>query len=98
MTRVIPLWRRQFRHPAGAACCGYVLFGALLLTAQAPPARSITEGVYSAAQAARGQQLYKAQCAECHGTALEGTIGSPLAGDSFLVDWSGRALANLVDK
>jgi len=65
--------------------------------AQSPP-RSITEGVYSAGQAARGQQLYKTQCAECHGNTLEGTVGSPLTGSSFLSSWSARSLANLVDK
>jgi mono/diheme cytochrome c family protein len=60
--------------------------------------RSINDGVYSAAQAARGQQLYKGQCAECHGNAMEGTVGSPLVGDSFLSNWSSRSLAVLVDK
>jgi S-disulfanyl-L-cysteine oxidoreductase SoxD len=96
--RLIPLSRRGFRCVPGAALCGYALFGALLLTGQAPPVRSITEGVYSVGQAARGQQLYQAQCAACHGKAMEGTIGSPLAGDSFLSNWSARSLANLVDK
>ena len=98
MTRPIPLSQPGFRYRPGAAFCGYALLGALLLTAQAPQARSITEGAYSAGQAARGQQIYKAQCAECHGNAMEGTIGSPLAGDSFLANWSARPLANLVDK
>jgi hypothetical protein len=60
--------------------------------------KSVTEGVYSVVQAARGKQLYTAQCAECHGKALEGTVGSPLAGDSFLTDWSARALSALTDK
>jgi hypothetical protein len=54
--------------------------------------------VYSAGQAARGQQIYQAQCAECHGKAMEGTVGPPLAGDSFLSNWSARPLASLVDK
>jgi len=54
--------------------------------------------VYSAGQAARGQQLYKAQCAECHGNGLEGTSGPPLVGNSFLSNWSAQPLANLVDK
>ena len=74
---------------------GYVLFGAFLLTGQV---RSITEGVYSAGQAARGQQLYKVQCAACHGNALEGASGPPLAGDGFASNWSAQPLANLVDK
>jgi hypothetical protein len=54
--------------------------------------------VYSAGQAARGQQIYQAQCGECHGNALEGTIGPPLVGESFLSTWSGLPLATLVDK
>jgi hypothetical protein len=58
----------------------------------------VSDGVYSAAQAIRGQEIYKAQCAECHGNALEGTVGSPLAGDSFLSNWSTRPLSALVDK
>ena len=84
------------RHSVGVAFWGYAVFGALLLLGQSP--RSVTEGVYSAGQATRGQQLYKAQCAECHGNALEGTVGSPLTGESFLANWSARMLGNLVDK
>src|SRR5947207_15991689 len=60
--------------------------------------RSITERVYSAAQATRGEQLYKKECASCHGDALQGTIGPPLVGDSFLANWSARPLNGLVDK
>jgi mono/diheme cytochrome c family protein len=71
---------------------------ALSLVVQGQQTRSVNDGVYSAAQATRGQQLYKSQCAECHGNALEGTIGSPLVGDSFLTNWSSRSLAALVDK
>lgn len=54
--------------------------------------------MYSDAQAARGQQLYQAQCVTCHGAALEGVVGPPLAGDGFLSVWSARSLADLVDK
>jgi mono/diheme cytochrome c family protein len=98
MTRLIPLNWPGFRSVRVAAFCGYALFEALLLPGQAPPMRSITEGVYTVQQAARGQQLYKAQCAECHGNLMEGTTGPPLAGDSFLSDWSAQTLAHLVDK
>ena len=72
--------------------------GALVLNVHAQQARSLSEGVYAAAQATRGQVLYKAQCAECHGNALEGTVGSPLAGDAFLSEWSARPLSAFVDK
>ena len=98
MTRLSPLSRIGFRYALRSAFCGYALLGALSLAGQDPKVRSIVDGVYSVGQAARGQQLYKAQCTECHGNAMEGTIGSPLAGDRFLSNWSARPLANLVDK
>ncbi|MGH9145478.1 MAG: c-type cytochrome [Vicinamibacterales bacterium] len=78
--------------------CAFALSGAPPVTGQAGQPKSVTEGVYSDGQAARGAQLYKAQCAECHGAALEGTSGPPLVGESFLSNWSARPLAGLVDK
>ena len=80
------------------AICAYAFAGVLGLNVQAQPARSVSEGVYSATQAIRGQAIYKTQCAECHGNAMEGTVGSPLAGDSFLSEWSARPLSAFVDK
>ena len=71
--------------------------GALLLTGQVPP-RSVTAGVYTNAQAMRGQQVYAAQCVSCHGNSLQGGGGPPLAGDEFLANWSARPVKNLVDK
>lgn len=79
-----------------AAICG--LLGALVLAGQAAPRRTLAEGVYSTEQATRGQQLYKARCAACHGNALEGTSGPALTGESFLSNWSAQPLANFVDK
>ena len=78
--------------------CAGAFAGVLWLNVQAQQAQSVSDGVYSAAQATRGQAIYKNQCAECHGNALEGTVGSPLAGDSFLANWSARPLSALVDK
>ena len=95
--RVIPWGSAAIRYSLGVALCTYALVGAFALTGHAQ-LRSVTEGVYSAGQAARGQQIYQAQCAECHGSAMEGTIGPPLVGESFLSNWSGLPLAGLVDK
>jgi mono/diheme cytochrome c family protein len=78
--------------------CACALVGAFTAIGYAGQQRSVTEGVYSAGQAARGQQVYKAQCLECHGAALEGSSGPPLVGESFLSNWSARSLADLVDK
>ena len=78
--RLIPLGRLAIRYVVIAMLCAYALGAAFLEIVQAQQPRSVTDGVYSDGQATRGQQLYKAQCAECHGNAMEGTIGSPLTG------------------
>src|SRR5947199_10629487 len=78
--------------------CFFVLAAALTLSVQAAQVRSISERVYSAGQATRGQELYKAQCTECHGNAMEGVSGPPLVGEDFLANWSARPLTNLVAK
>jgi S-disulfanyl-L-cysteine oxidoreductase SoxD len=67
-------------------------------TGRAAQARTPGDGVYAVEQARRGQQLYDTQCVSCHGTALEGVVGPPLAGESFGAAWTGRPLTELVDK
>lgn len=94
----IPSGKRAMRYAIGIGSFVCVLAGAFSVSVLAGQSRNINDGVYSAPQAARGQEVYKTQCAECHGAALEGTIGSPLAGDTFLSNWSARPLAGFVDK
>jgi len=86
------------RLAIGSAACAWVVIGWLSVTGDARQARQVTAGVYSSAQATRGQALYKEQCAACHGEAMEGTIGPAMAGAAFLETWSARSLAELVDK
>jgi mono/diheme cytochrome c family protein len=96
--RLIPLDPAAIRYASGVASCAYALAAAFSLTGHAGQLRSVTEGVYSIGQASRGQQIYQAQCAECHGGTMEGTSGPPLVGEDFLSNWSARPLASLVDK
>ena len=96
--RLIPSGRAAIRYRLGVASCACALVVAFSMAGRAGQLRSVTEGAYSGGQAARGQQIYQVQCLECHGKAMEGTIGPPLAGESFLSDWSARPLATLVDK
>ena len=63
---------------------------ACVLTGHATQAQIVTEGVYTAEQAARGRRVYQDQCVTCHGDALEGSVGPPLAGEGFLSIWSAR--------
>jgi mono/diheme cytochrome c family protein len=60
--------------------------------------RAASAGVYSAAQATRGQAVFKDKCAACHGEMLEGLLGPPLAGDEFLKAWGNQPLSELVNK
>jgi mono/diheme cytochrome c family protein len=96
--RLIQLRPAAVSHALGVAAYACALIAALSMTGHARQARTVTEGVYSAEQAKRGQQLYQQQCAACHGNALEGSVGPMLTGDGFLSAWGGRSLADLVDK
>lgn len=65
---------------------------------------SVWDGVYSRAQAERGQMMVLSACAECHGERLDGASldpdrpGAPaIARARFLRNWEGRSLATLFD-
>jgi mono/diheme cytochrome c family protein len=81
---------------AAVAFCAVA--GAFSLTGYAQQARTVAQGVYSAAQAGRGQALYTANCQLCHGPELKGAVGPMLTGDGFTTAWAGRPLSDLVDK
>ena len=78
--------------------CAVALAGAFAVTGHAAQSRDVADGVYSVEQATRGQEIYRDQCVTCHGDALEGLVGPPLAGDGFLSIWSARPVVDLVDK
>ena len=57
------------------------------LSAQAPQKQTIWSGVYTAEQAARGEAVYKANCARCHGEDLSRNPQAVLNGNDFLQRW-----------
>jgi S-disulfanyl-L-cysteine oxidoreductase SoxD len=58
--------------------------------------RSVWDGVYTKAQAARGQAVYAEECMRCHGENLGGGEGGPpLAGKEFLEKWNGKTAGTL---
>jgi mono/diheme cytochrome c family protein len=64
--------------------------------AQTQTTASVWTGVYTSEQAARGAELYRGKCAECHGADLEGRESAPaLAGGEFGQRWDGATLKKL---
>jgi len=61
-------------------------------------ARTVRDGVYTDAQAARGQAIYQKQCVSCHGAKLEGLQGPPLLADVFVSHWQTQPLSDLAGK
>ena len=57
------------------------------------------EGVYSPAQARRGETLYKQHCASCHGATLEGSeTATALAGADFIDKWNRQTVGDLLER
>jgi mono/diheme cytochrome c family protein len=60
------------------------------------PARSQWSGIYSDAQAKRGEPMYTAECAFCHGAELQGTfVAPPLTASALSSRWQNKTLADL---
>jgi mono/diheme cytochrome c family protein len=64
---------------------------------------SVWSGVFTAAQATRGEQVHSASCVQCHGERLNGA-GQPdmppspaIARVGFLRKWAGRPVAELAE-
>jgi mono/diheme cytochrome c family protein len=66
---------------------------------QASPPQTIWSGVYSEAQAKRGETTYGKTCASCHAPDLSGVGQSPaLAGKDFNADWNDGPLSDLFER
>jgi mono/diheme cytochrome c family protein len=73
----------------GAVC------GSALL---AQPAATASSGIYSSAQAKRGQAVYGEMCSKCHLDDLTGGTSPPLVGTEFLSSWKGKPVGALFDE
>ena len=71
----------------------------LALAAQGGAPRSVWDGVYTDAQAIRGEKASAEQCARCHGQTLTGAEAAPaLVGDVFNANWEGVPLGDLFER
>ena len=73
--------------PALASFIFLVLFKPALHAQSQAPVKTVLDGAYSDAQAARGKALYTAVCSGCHGDALEGVSAPDLTGNRFIEGW-----------
>lgn len=56
------------------------------------------DGVYSDAQATKGEAVYNDKCAKCHGADATGGDAPELTGGGFAADWDGLTVAQLFDR
>jgi len=69
---------------------------AMLLVGQS---RTTQDGVYSDAQAKRGESTYSKACASCHAADLSGSGQAPALGDAdFIKEWTDQPLSDLYDR
>jgi len=73
-----------------------ILQGLIIVSAQG---KSTLDGVYTDAQAARGQKVYTDSCSSCHGDDLSGGGQTPpLSGKEFNGDWNDLSMGDLYDR
>lgn len=60
--------------------------------------RSAKQGAYTAAQAERGYEEYRKNCASCHKDDMSGSTEAPtLVGEKFMAAWQDSSVGDLVD-
>jgi mono/diheme cytochrome c family protein len=86
---------------AAALCLSAAVGGAAIgqsAFAQSAAPTTMT-GVYTEAQATRGQSSFATECSPCHGQTAQGNGEAPaLTGAEFTADWVGLTLGDLFDR
>ena len=61
--------------------------------------KTTLDGIYTEAQAKRGETIYTGSCASCHGPDLSGDGQTPgLVGREFNMDWNDLSMSDLFDR
>ncbi len=72
------------------------LTSGIAASAGAQAGRTVHDGVYTEAQAARGAMVYGKECAFCHGDdLLGGGFAAPLVGEPFETRWKSESAGDL---
>jgi cytochrome c5 len=67
--------------------------GTSMTNAQAPAAKTLWDGIYSEAQASRGNQVFSSTCTNCHTLGAEGN--RPLSGQKFWDSYAQKTVGDL---
>ncbi|MDA1094350.1 MAG: cytochrome c [Acidobacteria bacterium] len=60
---------------------------------------TLLDGVFTAAQARRGRQVYSRDCASCHGPEMKGGEMAPgIAGSGFMVFWTELPVGSMFER
>ena len=96
----LPRWGAAVLRPYVAACAICIIaMAAGRAQEEASTSRSVWDGVYTEEQATRGEEIYRKECASCHGDTLVGGGGAaPLTGGAFLSNWNGLTVGDLFDR
>src|SRR5215471_9957650 len=89
--------RSKWRLRAAAALLGGALPLSPCAFSQFPAVRTVLDGVYTEAQARRGEAQYQDNCSGCHGETLDGRTMGALRGEKFLDRWREDSLEFLFD-
>jgi S-disulfanyl-L-cysteine oxidoreductase SoxD len=79
---------------------GFAMLAGAYSTVRAQQAKSVLDGIYTEAQAMRGDKVYAENCATCHGPKLAGTdtAGPSLSGPDFTNGWKDMTAGALLSK
>jgi mono/diheme cytochrome c family protein len=90
----------QWRTATVIAAVAGLAAGAAALAQNSPARQSVWDGVYTEAQAARGERQYGRSCEQCHGPDMSGDQVEEIPSlvlDSFMTDWNGKSVRELFE-
>jgi len=79
---------------------GFAMLAGAYTSVRAQQPKSVLDGIYTEAQAKRGDKVYAENCATCHGPKLAGTdtAGPSLSGPDFTNGWKDMTAGALLSK
>jgi mono/diheme cytochrome c family protein len=92
------IWMSCFAYAGAQVASQVPLASQPAQVASQPQPQTVWSGVYTEAQAYRGEKVAQTTCIGCHGSGLDGGDSGPkLTGGPFLENWSSQPVSELFD-